>query len=885
MQKLSFINSLGKKIDFTDGVNFGVIQWKGLSEVDTDLQTQTSPFQDGSVYLDSVLANRDLSFTVALNDGGNLKNRYQKKEFATSVLNPKLGEGILFYKNDFLEKRITVVPETPVFPTKNMNDPGTLHFDVSFIACDPYWQNIDDTVVRGDFNSEVPVNNPGDVPCNIIIEIPGGKNIKNPQIINATNGKKLKYEGTLTDYLEINTNYGKKSCMTERLNFNLSVGGDFTDITYGNGMFVAVGAESNILTSSDGINWVSQSSNVFANFVSIAYGNGMFVITGVNITTLESFILSSPDGESWTETRYIEDGQFPSVTFFEKTNRFVAVCQNFSAETSFFLTSSDGINWAQTYSFIREIAPAGGFVTSAEKIIYFGTYLGKWDPQTGSWSMEPASFILTSLDGLSWTETYYDNTGFYFSSNAEIATNSTGKKYMALMSKAHELDPGYDYFILSSPDGENWVMDAIDFSVGSMTFNPTYECVIAVTRSRENYRVSYDYGTSWTERSFGDDGANVRLVVKWQNDMTFIIGSIGYLSYSLDLDKWFKSKFCKSGLVSDISCGNGIFVAVGVNTTSDEGFILTSSDGINWSSRSSDVFAFVTFNSDEKYFCALKRDGDIATSEDGINWNVRGHIDGVNFSGYEYFAHEILFKYISSPSHQGYYLNLNDKIYHAVTENNWQAFDTPNQNGFSDWVCIYDGVHSDSDRIVAVRNGAVYRSPLDSISSWELMYNNPHYTGRNSIAFSPSNGSIVTVGAVSPDGINWTEGSLSGIVVFFFSEKENSFFAVPNERFILTSSDGLSWNQSNTDPHCYAPIKMIYSEQVNKYMILSMGLMANSSSVYVSDFSGIENTIDKISGDSDMNFTLEPGENNIRFLSANASGSATIRFNPKTIGV
>ena len=77
MQKLIFRNSL-KEIDLTSG-NFGVTNWEGLSGVDLDIQTQTVPFVDGSVYLDSILENRDLNFTVAIYDGNDLALRYELK--------------------------------------------------------------------------------------------------------------------------------------------------------------------------------------------------------------------------------------------------------------------------------------------------------------------------------------------------------------------------------------------------------------------------------------------------------------------------------------------------------------------------------------------------------------------------------------------------------------------------------------------------------------------------------------------------------------------------------------------------------------------------------------------------------------------------------------
>ena len=57
--------------------------------------------------------------------------------------------------------------------------------------------------------------------------------------------------------------------------------GTCKSITYGNGLFVAVGANSACYVSPDGINWTRR-SGLSGTFNAITYGNGMFVIVGSN---------------------------------------------------------------------------------------------------------------------------------------------------------------------------------------------------------------------------------------------------------------------------------------------------------------------------------------------------------------------------------------------------------------------------------------------------------------------------------------------------------------------------------------------------------------------------------------------------------------------------
>jgi hypothetical protein len=67
-----------------------------------------------------------------------------------------------------------------------------------------------------------------------------------------------------------------------------------SSITYGNGTFVAVGGSGTILTSTDGIDWIRQSTADPTSLFGVAFGNGNFVAVGFGGT-----ILLSPDGRDW----------------------------------------------------------------------------------------------------------------------------------------------------------------------------------------------------------------------------------------------------------------------------------------------------------------------------------------------------------------------------------------------------------------------------------------------------------------------------------------------------------------------------------------------------------------------------------------------------------
>mgnify|MGYP000340530595 CR=1 FL=1 len=61
-----------------------------------------------------------------------------------------------------------------------------------------------------------------------------------------------------------------------------------TDVTYANGLFVAVEEYGTILTSSDGVSWTAQTSGRYTRLLGVTHGNGLFVAVGDWGTVLTS---------------------------------------------------------------------------------------------------------------------------------------------------------------------------------------------------------------------------------------------------------------------------------------------------------------------------------------------------------------------------------------------------------------------------------------------------------------------------------------------------------------------------------------------------------------------------------------------------------------------
>ena len=125
---------------------------------------------------------------------------------------------------------------------------------------------------------------------------------------------------------------------------------DLNGLTYGNGLFVAVGDNGTILTSPDGTTWAKRTSGTSEEFLGVTYGNGIFLTIG-----LDGNILISPDGTTWTEGFYEESysyGFFKAATY--GNGLFVTVSKNGTIQTS-----PDGTTWTERTSgisgWLREV--------------------------------------------------------------------------------------------------------------------------------------------------------------------------------------------------------------------------------------------------------------------------------------------------------------------------------------------------------------------------------------------------------------------------------------------------------------------------------------------------------------------------------------------------
>jgi hypothetical protein len=282
----------------------------------------------------------------------------------------------------------------------------------------------------------------------------------------------------------------------------------FNAVTYANGNFIAVG---NAGTIQAGVAWLPQNSGTSQSLKSAAYGLGQFVSAG------GATIVTSSNGVNWL-TRYLNaNATLNGVTF--GSNGFVAVGQ-----FGMILTSTNGNTWANhgipTTNDLYAVAYGNGVYVAIGAFFYNPGGSGFYKATT-----------YRSVDGINWTGpnlppipagftgiTFETNMFVAVAWNGNIVSSPDGQTWTSrasgvsydLLSVAYGngrftavgQTVGLNTQVTTSPDGTNWVAH------NYVGLAPKYTGVvygdlgfISISPSRVS---SSSDGTSWAGRGLDD---------------------------------------------------------------------------------------------------------------------------------------------------------------------------------------------------------------------------------------------------------------------------------------------------------------------------------------------------------------------------------------------
>lgn len=828
MQKLVWQNSNGDVIDLTSG-HFGITNWEGFSNADLNIQSQQVPFQDGGVFLDALIDQRELSVTLAIYDGNNLENRYQYRRELIHALNPKLGEGYLIYTNNFISKRIKCVAQIPLFQTHNSNDSGTPKASLTWTACEPYWEDLEETEIIILPNIRKNIENDGDVPVGVQIECIN-QGVTDFEIRNDTEEKEIKITGEENEEIFIDTTLGNKKVFTETSKAGFSVYGyNITKICYSEekDLYVAIGNDATnytetigcILVSKDLNRWelISAETAVFPKSVIYAKGQNKFVIayTGEN----KAGIKYSEDGYNWIDGGYItESGKSAKgIAYSDELDLYIFVANGLS------LKSTDLENWES----------AGADVTTPEDIVYVnGNFI------IIGWSCKKSS------DGENWINVGIPNDAYYCISYLE----------------------GVGYVI----GGRNGKLAFSSLALSSFTAKTSpLPSRIDVTGIASCRNIGF-YAIAGTNIAYSADGRNWNLdrtTTDIQNGALFSNKLGDFVSYgrggtinSLLTDAI--SIIGMSDRLTDIEYIDhlGIYIA-----TSLDGCIYKSKDLNKWEKQSLSSQLFSIAYSKEKKVIVITGQTETLASTDGENWNSHSYIRLVCVRYLDYYKKFLAVGYVGGYiSEDGY---------------NWVSAELP-LIGYNN---AYMDIAINKNRVVVVGYKEAY---TDNLQTWTQV--NTNY---ESVAYSNLLNCYIALNRTriykAVDGINWQE-ILHDENLFLFNVGYSNYQGIFNVcgREILQSMDSDIWNELDSYLGNCEFYKIKYFEKDNK--TVAVGNAFNSGrygAIMVIDNTVNQNIINKLSSKSDLTLGLEKGNNIFIAKSTNGNFVAKVKYRQKYIGV
>lgn len=381
--------------------------------------------------------------------------------------------------------------------------------------------------------------------------------------------------------------------------------GLLTDVTWGDDKFVAVGGDSAV-TSPDGLNWSSEFKVTAERLrlAGITWGGGRFVAVGTTGgSPFGSVIVTSSNGIQWEDRSPAPEtpGTLPLNEIGAGPEGFLAVGdggQTWRSENG----SDWRTDWSSVgYDLLAVIWDAGQFVAVGSA--------GTARSSDGiNWESAAVGTTSTHLYDVTWGDGLY------------VASGTPG--------------------IFTSPDGLTWTQRVQAYQVNAVTW--TGEQFVAVGDADVHGTKSVwtsSSGTDWTERSnmdlpllYGIASNGSRIVAV--GGSSELSGLQPDIRTSEDAVSWSSAQLDLTGEDPD-GMGHkparplrdvvwaeeiGLFVAVG------EGYILTSSDGLEWSRRYSPVVVqAVEWNGAR--FLAVGEDR-AAESSDGIEWQETERLPG-----------------------------------------------------------------------------------------------------------------------------------------------------------------------------------------------------------------------------------------------------------------
>ena len=369
-----------------------------------------------------------------------------------------------------------------------------------------------------------------------------------------------------SDILQLAQSY---TFLNEDAGYTPTTGGKnnkFTSIAYGNGIYVMVGTNGSLLTSTDSVNWIPVYGGTTNSLNSVCFGyvgpTGYFVAVGASGT-----IIYSTDGTVWNTSSTTVLLSLTSIVWASALNIFVATSNSGSI-----IISSEANTWTTIVSGNPPAPPAvqSGYTNTIESLNSVAYYDGLIVAVGNSGT------IITSTDGINWV--VQDTPTSYNLKTVSWATTDSPSIGDGQWTAAGDFS-----IVLISMDATSWIFGFTD------TFRAAAHNTgiwVFVGDGGVIYKSSGSQGTTLI-KSISNTTNNLYDIFYSTVDVQFVaVGANGTILTSQSGTSWTTQT---SGTSLDLNKvlhdeANSLYIAVGEN-----GIILTSPDAITWTIQTSNV--------------------------------------------------------------------------------------------------------------------------------------------------------------------------------------------------------------------------------------------------------------------------------------------------------
>ena len=595
----------------------------------------------------------------------------------------------------------------------------------------------------------------------------------------------------------------------------------FNSIAYNNGLYIAVGIDGTLLTSTDTATWSPVYPGTKNTLNCIAYGNGYFVAVGASGT-----VVYSTDGSVWNKAAFSVNYTFTCVVYAgSPINNFIATTNasngtivkftiaqlstvpdnsifiSQAVKTNLYAGSLNSVDYDLSSALLVAVGDGGGIITSTN-----GSTWAVQDTPTSyrlnavkytsdQWiAVGDYSTVLISLDGTSWGYGYTD-------SFRAAANNNTYFVFVGDGGLAYSVDG-------TANDNSNLVI----LNTGTTnTLNDilytSYNTLFVAVGINGTIVTSGNNGGTWTTCTSGTTEDLQK--VFYDGTLFIAVGTTGKILTSSDAITWTARTSGTTENLYGVSKFNTSYIAVGTN-----GKILTSSNGTTWATGTSGVsddlesIAVANLGGGSYVGVIVGTAGSILRSTNGTSWTIQTSGVTDDFHGVQYIT------YTANSIAKSYFFAVgnNGAIVYSTNGTTWVVQDQLQAFGLTSHLFnVYYGINSfwivGSVGYTSVYGSDLTESETMTQQSLSILYSNTTaFSGPALQGITYGNSKYVIVGQfdtilastdgqnfISQTGRSFASARLNTATIYDVIYIDSKFIAVGNLGLILQSTNGVYW--------------------------------------------------------------------------------------------